>query len=219
MNRIFLRLFNRSWRYRLKEDYITAHANIEWWEGHTNNMLLQQYSTFLTGNVIDFGCNHGACTILAARNPLISSVTGIDFNRAALREARGLLGRCGESPDLKRKVSYAEAMLSALPFEDDCFDNGYMFHVIEHIYPKDRPQVLAEMRRVIRPGGHLLFALPYDHAYDDGTQHVAFFDTGSFTSVLQHAGFDVKECYRDRRTDRHTPEGHDCINALAVNTK
>jgi SAM-dependent methyltransferase len=216
---VLLQLLGNKWRYRLKENYITAHVNTEWWEGHINYMLLQQYASSLTGKVADFGCNHGACTILAARNPLIRSVTGIDFNRAALQEARNLLSRCGESPDLKKKVSYAEAMLSALPFEDDCFDNGYMFHVIEHIYPKDRPQVLAEIRRVIRPGGHLLFALPYDHAYDDGTQHVAFFDTGSFASVLKQAGFDVKECYRDRRTDAHTPEGHDCITALALNMK
>lgn len=214
MDRILLKLLKRSWRYRLKEDYITAHANIEWWEGHINYMLLQQYSTFLTGNVIDFGCNHGACTQLAARNELTTSVTGIDFNEKAIAEAHRLLARSAEKDSVKSKVQFRAASLFELPFADNTFDNGYMFHVIEHIYTRDRPKVLSEVMRVIRAGGYLLFALPYEHAYDDGQTHVSYFDVDSFRQSMIDAGLKVIECYRDRRVDAHTPEGHDCINAL-----
>ncbi|MBX7140207.1 MAG: class I SAM-dependent methyltransferase [Chitinophagales bacterium] len=219
MNRTLLKLFNRSWRYRLKENYITAHASIEWWEGHINYMLLQQYGAYLTGEVIDFGCNHGACTILAARNAGLAHITGVDFNKEALGEAGRLLQTCNEKPEVKHKVTFREASLFELPFADDSFDNGYMFHVIEHIYPADQKKVFGEMRRVIKPGGFILFALPYEHAYDDGVQHVAFFNVDSFRKTLNDFGFEVKECYRDQRPDRHTPNGHDCINAMCSNKK
>ena len=89
-----------------------------------------------------------------------------------------------------------------------------MFDVIEHIYPKDREPMFAEIRRVLRPGARMMVCTPYEHAYDDGLQHVAFFDEASLRAVMEGLGFRVLSCTRDRRPDRHTPEGHDRLNAL-----
>jgi len=46
----------------------------------------------------------------------------------------------------------------ALNFPDASFDMLYSFHAIEHIPPLE--QALAEMSRVVKPGGKLLLAYP-----------------------------------------------------------
>ncbi len=51
-----------------KESYITRDPNVEIWREHLNTNILNDYSSILTGVVADFGCNHGACTIIASEN-------------------------------------------------------------------------------------------------------------------------------------------------------
>ncbi|HYH65878.1 MAG TPA: methyltransferase domain-containing protein [Urbifossiella sp.] len=47
-----------------------------------------------------------------------------------------------------------------LPFQAGAFDRCYMSHVLEHVPWDDVPQVLAEVRRVVRPGGEVLVVGP-----------------------------------------------------------
>lgn len=49
----------------------------------------------------------------------------------------------------------------ALEFESDEFDLVYSFHALEHI--KDSDQALAEMSRVLRPGGAFCIGTPNSH--------------------------------------------------------
>ena len=57
-----------------KENYITRDPDVKEWEGHLNSVILESYKDLLSGSVADFGCNHGACTIIAARNENIKSI-------------------------------------------------------------------------------------------------------------------------------------------------
>jgi ubiquinone/menaquinone biosynthesis C-methylase UbiE len=52
---------------------------------------------------------------------------------------------------------YAIADASLLPFRDGCFDVVLSFHVLEHLYRREREQAAEEMLRVLRPGGELRF--------------------------------------------------------------
>lgn len=47
-----------------------------------------------------------------------------------------------------------------LPFKDGCMDAVYASHMLEHLDRAKAPELLAECRRVLRPGGVLRLAVP-----------------------------------------------------------
>ena len=197
-----------------KESYITRDANIENWESHLNTIILNQYSEIIKGRVADFGCNHGACTIIAARNPNIKSIVGIDINQESILVAENLLSNCNESLEVKSKVRYQVGDLTNLNrIIDNYFDSATCFHTLEHIYQEDYNIVFSEWKRVIKDGGHFIVSVPYLRAYDDPC-HVNYFDENNLSELFTQQGFEVVECYRDNR------EGFDCLNIVSkVNKK
>lgn len=201
-------------KYLLKERYITGNLNLEWWENHINNIVLKQYSGKLTGIVADFGCNHGMCTILAARNPRVNKIVGFDMNKKAITIAREFLLSSKESIEVKNKVIFTASAFNKIDYPDNYFDNAYMLHTIEHIYESDRKSIFYNIKRLLKSGAYLLITAPFEHAYDEGFEHVAFFDVESLSGAMKNLGFEVMECYRDQRPDSHLPKGHDCLNIL-----
>lgn len=197
-----------------KESYITRDANIENWESHLNSIILNQYNEIIKGRVADFGCNHGACTIISARNKNIQNIVGIDINYESILVAENLLNTCNESEDIKSKVRYQVGDLTNLNrISNDYFDSATCFHTLEHIYPEDYYVVFSEWKRVIKDGGYFIVSVPYLNAYDDPC-HVNYFDEISLSKLFSENGFEVVECYRDNR------EGFDCLNIVSkVNKK
>lgn len=197
-----------------KESYITRDANIENWESHLNTIILNQYSDIINGRVGDFGCNHGSCTIISARNPNIKSIVGIDINSKSILVAENLLVNCNESSETKSKVRYQVGDLTNLNrISDNYFDSATCFHTLEHIYIEDYNKVFSEWKRVIKDGGHFIVSVPYLNAYDDPC-HVNYFDENNLSELFTQHGFEVVECYRDNR------EGFDCLNMVSkVNKK
>ncbi len=52
------------------------------------------------------------------------------------------------------------ASVAELPFADDCFDLITSFDVLSHLPPGEDARALAELVRVLRPGGWLLLRVP-----------------------------------------------------------
>ncbi|KAI0129239.1 S-adenosyl-L-methionine-dependent methyltransferase [Hypoxylon sp. NC0597] len=130
-----------------------------------------------TDRILDVGCGPGSITIgLAAYVPR-GSVVGVDLSADIVTKATALLFSAdagekkkdgkreedpknekeGESIDLKARVSFEVAdVLRGLPFEDASFDVVYASQLFAHMPPPDLPaRALAEMHRVLRPGGIL----------------------------------------------------------------
>jgi SAM-dependent methyltransferase len=87
----------------------------------------------------------------------------------------------------------ARASITEIPFASDIFELAYSFEVIDEVPDNDR--AIAELHRVLKPGGRLLLRLPAfewlrsSHDEDIGTLHR--FTLGEIEDKLQRAGFTV----------------------------
>jgi SAM-dependent methyltransferase len=61
---------------------------------------------------------------------------------------------------IARGVEVVRADISDQPFADEAFDVAIVSHVLEHV--DDDSRALAELYRVLRPGGRLIAQHPYD---------------------------------------------------------
>lgn len=52
------------------------------------------------------------------------------------------------------------AVSNPLPLDDGCADEVHALHVIEHVHAWEAPHLLAEWRRLLKPGGRLILELP-----------------------------------------------------------
>ncbi len=91
--------------------------------------------------VLDACCGTGDLAIAAEREG--GRVTGLDFSTAMLERAR----RKSET------VTWLEGDLLALPFDDTSFDAATVGFGLRNV--ADLDAALAELRRVLRPGGRL----------------------------------------------------------------
>jgi ubiquinone/menaquinone biosynthesis C-methylase UbiE len=95
--------------------------------------------------VVDLGCGPGSITLgLAAE----SRVAGVDLDAGQVALARAAARRAGRST-----VDFLVASAYDLPFADESVDVAFSHALFEHL---SRPaEALAELRRVLRPGGRL----------------------------------------------------------------
>ena len=97
--------------------------------------------------ILDVGCGDGSALATAARHNPGHHVAGIDWSADALRQARtnGL-------------TTIRGTIETRLPIADGTADVVIMSELIEHLVDPDR--ALEEVRRVLKPGGHLLLSTP-----------------------------------------------------------
>lgn len=102
--------------------------------------------------VVDIGCGAGIDSLIAARMVEAEGrVIGVDMTPAMLDRARSAAAEAGF-----KNVEFREGVMEDLPVEDAWADvvisNGVL-----NLTP-DKPTVLAEMARVLKPGGRLQIA-------------------------------------------------------------
>lgn len=90
-----------------------------------------------TSRVLDAGCGEG---VLVEEYADRLNITGVDANYSSARVTHG--------------------SLMALPFPDASFDRALCLDVLEHLAYEDQPRALAELFRVLGPGGELFVSVP-----------------------------------------------------------
>jgi SAM-dependent methyltransferase len=81
----------------------------------------------------------------------------------------------------------------ALPFGDGEMDLVVCSHVLEHV-PDDR-SLLAEIRRVLKPGGAAYFNVPINEETIAVPNHMRKYTPASFLALLSGCGFAVTESF------------------------
>jgi ubiquinone/menaquinone biosynthesis C-methylase UbiE len=104
----------------------------------------------LTDRVLEIGCGAGRALELVARQTPSGRVVGVDLSPTMVREAR----RRNAGAIRAGIVTVERGDVSHLPFADDQFDKVFSIHSV-YFWP-DRARALAELRRVLRPGGVLV---------------------------------------------------------------
>ncbi len=110
------------------------------------------------GSVFEIGCGGGYNQPLY-RKDAITHFAGIDPNGALLDAARKRAAEQGWEADIRQGVG------ESIPFPDGSFDTVVCTYTLCSV--QDQQQVLSEMRRILKPGGRLLY-LEHGKAPDPG---------------------------------------------------
>ena len=104
------------------------------------------------GLLLEGGCGTGRMTARLAES--CRGLVALDFSLASLRAAQEKL-----TPDLAAKTLFVQADLTRLPLKTGAFNNVGSFGVYEHLpTPDARSRALAQMHRVLKPGGRFAFS-------------------------------------------------------------
>jgi spore maturation protein CgeB/SAM-dependent methyltransferase len=121
--------------------------------------------------VLDVGCSQGISSLILGREG--HDVLGIDLEERSLEFAGSLLER--EPERVRQRVTFQACDALQMPFADDSFDTAILGEMIEHLVSPE--PVLAEVARVVVPGGRILISTPLGlHPYPDHKQ--TFYLTG-----------------------------------------
>ncbi len=102
--------------------------------------------------VVDVGCGAGSLTFALAEAADLKEIVAVDYSPVFVEAVRG------RNRDPRIRVQEADAC--DLPFEAGAFDRSFALLVL-HFVP-EAGKAVAEMRRVVRPGG-VVAAAVWDH--------------------------------------------------------
>lgn len=146
-------------------------------------------------HLLEVGCGSGGPALFLARS-IGLSITGIDINAAGIDAANQAAAAAGLSDRARFACTDAGA---AFPFEEAVFDAAQIIDAINHI--PDRPALLAELHRVLKPGGTLLYTDPVvitglvtneELAVRSSIGFFVFVPPGENERMLTAAGFRVR---------------------------
>lgn len=128
--------------------------------------------------VLDIACGEGYGSNLLAETA--AAVTGVDSNEITIQAAR--------KKYIKSNLVFNTGDAAKIPAADHAFDLVVSFETLEHVSAHDA--MLAEIKRVLRPGGLLLISTPDKKNYSDRTGyknpfHLRELYVEEFTNLLK----------------------------------
>jgi len=122
-------------------------------QANTLTRLLHQDTIFPSGSlVLEAGCGTGAQTgIITTQNPECR-FHSIDISQASLDVAKERIRK--EASTSEGQVTFKQADIYNLPYEDGAFDHVFLCFVLEHL--PDPVKALNELKRVLKAKGTIM---------------------------------------------------------------
>lgn len=152
--------------------------------------------------VLDLGCGEGRHSLtLWLQAPV--QILGIDLSEQDLQTARGRQQEfCRQDDTAPGQLGFAAGSALQLPLADDSIDLVICSEVLEHIF--DFQAVIAEARRVLRPGGWFAVSVPRawpericwwlsDPYHEAPGGHIRIFRRGELVRHVEAAGFRLRD--------------------------
>ena len=165
---------------------------------HLNEVMRQRGRITADSRVIDVGCGSGT-TAVALCKAIGCQVTGVDLS--GVRIANAIESLEEQPPEVRQKVAFHKGSATDLPIEDATFSHAWSQATIYHV--PDKEKVLAEVYRVLEPGGIFVFddlLKPQPNIGEKAQKFVyerLLYDTDfsfeSYQAALKAAGFEVLE--------------------------
>ena len=118
-------------------------------EAKFKGRLIEQAGINEGHRVLDLGCGTGTLAVMAKQCQPRAEVTGLDGDSKVLEIARAKAEKAGVDPIFDEGMSYQ------LPYGDETFDRVLSSLMLHHLSTDDKKRTLAEVFRVLRPGGEM----------------------------------------------------------------
>jgi SAM-dependent methyltransferase len=152
-----------------------------WWYRERRHLLAKAISGLVPGRAIDIGAAGGGNTRVLRQHGWDAVALEYGADGAEVAHGRGLATLRGDA--------------TRLPLADDSLDLVVAFDLLEHLHDDDA--AVAEVRRVLKPTGTYLVAVPADprlwSSHDEAVDHVRRYTREGLLDLLDRGGFDVRD--------------------------
>lgn len=164
--------YRREGRFAERPDADRWHAEVA--------LLRERVAGFGRGRLIEIAAGTGWWTQHLARR---AAVVAVDYAPAMLAQVKARLSAQGQ------QVARVRADAYALPFGSGSFDSCFFGFWLSHVPYGRLPAFLGELRRVMRPGGHVMVvdSAPTEPEQQPGVEylHERVLNDGSCHEVLK----------------------------------
>lgn len=108
------------------------------------------------GRVLEVGFGTGLAFLNLSE--MYAEIYGIDLT-ASIAEVQSVFAPHGIHPDLR------EGSVLEMPYADETFDTVLLISILEHLKPHELEQAFREMRRVLKPGGQVVYGAPVERPF------------------------------------------------------
>ena len=122
------------------------------WNMNTIPDILQEFArkyAFSGNKIIELGCGAGNYVVYFAGQGF--DAAGVDISDAAIELAQ----KSAAEKNLQCRF-FAADVIEDISVIEDTFDLAYDWELLHHIFPQDRDKYAANVRRLLKPGGHYL---------------------------------------------------------------
>lgn len=91
-------------------------------------------------------------------NGMYKKIYGLDLS-CNVKEIAQVFARLGVHPDLRN------GNVLDMPYQDNQFDTVLLISILEHLKPEELDRAFAEIKRVLKPGGQVVYGVPVERPF------------------------------------------------------